>query len=311
MKKITALLSFLFILSLSVLLSSCSQSNEYSSDSTESQYEFEDKYDVVLYGKYLTTDIADINKPEQLVDDSHNSGFDPDSVQKIDFLGKIYNVKYDNDKHANGVYAYYLYGYSVTDINSDVWKFALSSDGGKFAYAVMLGEDIETLSDAGTEKRTEKVKKFAESLIDLGKYRFDGEEKTVLGIHYYEGSEPFDEIRYEYRYIRYSGEVKTDEMLYILTDIEGNLQGVTQVYIGEFNDDSVNAFDVDHSLEAAKEKIKQVDNNDIYTVTQIDEPVLCRYRGKNALRVNFKYDNTTDSDYISHEDGMVIIVPKE
>ena len=23
-------------------------------------------------------------------------------VQKIDFLGKIYNVKYDNDKHANG-----------------------------------------------------------------------------------------------------------------------------------------------------------------------------------------------------------------
>lgn len=207
-EKITALLSFLFILSLSVLLSSCSQSNEYSSDSTESQYEFEDKYDVVLYGKYLTTDIADINKPEQLVDDSHNSGFDPDSVQKIDFLGKIYNVKYDNDKHANGVYDYYLYGYSVTDINSDVWKFALSSDGGKFAYAVMLGEDIETLSDAGTEKRTEKVKKFAESLIDLGKYRFDGEEKTVLGTHYYEGSEPFDEIRYEYRYIRYSGEVK-------------------------------------------------------------------------------------------------------
>ena len=130
MKKITALLSFLFILSLSVLLSSCSQSNEYSSDSTESQYEFEDKYDVVLYGKYLPTDIADINKPEQLIDDSLNSEFDPESVQKIDFLGKIYNVKYDDDKHANGVYDYYLYGYSVTDINSDVWKFALSSDGG-------------------------------------------------------------------------------------------------------------------------------------------------------------------------------------
>lgn len=311
MKKITTLLSFLFLLSLSVLLSSCSQSNEYSSDSTESQYEFEDKYDVVLYGKYLTTDIADINKPEQLVDDSLNSGFDPDSVQKIDFCGKTYNVKYDDDKHANGVYDYYLYGYSVTDINSDVWKFALSSDGGKFAYAVMLGEDIETLSDAGTEKRTEKVKKTAESLIDISRYRFDGEEKIVLGTHNYESDESIDEIRYEYRYIRYSGEVKTDEMLYILTDIEGNPQGVTQVYIGEFNDDSINAFDVDRSLEAAKEKIKQVDNNDIYTVTQIDEPVLCRYRGKNALRVNFKYDNTTDSDYISHEEGMVIIVPKE
>lgn len=199
----------------------------------------------------------------------------------------------------------------MTDINSDVWKFALSSDGGKFAYAVMLGEDIETLSDAGTEKRTEKVKKTAESLIDISQYRFDGEEKIVLGTHNYESDKSIDEIRYEYRYIRYSGEVKTDEMLYILTDIEGNLQGVTQVYIGEFNNDSVNAFDVDRSLEAAKEKIKQVDNNDIYTVTQIDEPVLCRYRGKNALKVNFKYDNTTDSDYISHEEGMVIIVPKE
>lgn len=180
MKKITTLLSFLFLLPLSVLLSSCSQSNEYSSDSTESQYEFEDKYDVVLYGKYLTTDIADINKPEQLVDDSLNSGFDSDSVQKIDFCGKTYNVKYDDDKHANGVYDYYLYGYSVTDSNSDVWKFALSSDGGKFAYAVMLGEDIETLSDAGTEKRTEKVKKTAESLIDISRYRFDGEERLYL-----------------------------------------------------------------------------------------------------------------------------------
>lgn len=100
-------------------------------------------------------------------------------------------------------------------------------------------------------------------------------------------------------------------MLYILTDIEGNLQGVTQVYIGEFNDDSVNAFDIEHSVEAAKDKIKSVDNKDVYTVTQIDEPILCKYRGKNALKVNFKYDNTTDSDYISHEDGMVIIVPKE
>lgn len=98
---------------------------------------------------------------------------------------------------------------------------------------------------------------------------------------------------------------------YILADIEGTVEDVTKVYIGEFNDDSINAFDVDRSLEAAKEKIKQVDNNDIYTVTQIDEPVLCRYRGKNALKVNFKYDNTTDSDYISHEEGMVIIVPKE
>lgn len=311
MKKITALFPLTLTLSLVMLITSCSQNNELSSDSTESQYEFEDKYDVVLYGKYLPTDIADINKPEQLIDDSLNSGFDPDSVQKIDFLGKIYNVKYDDDKHANGVYDYYLYGYSVTDINSDVWKFALSSDGGKFAYAVMLGEDIETLSDAGTEKRTEKVKKTAESLIDISQYRFDGEEKIVLGTHNYESDKSIDEIRYEYRYIRYSGEVKTDEMLYILTDIEGNLQGVTQVYIGEFNDDSVNAFDVDRSLEAAKEKIKQVDNNDIYTVTQIDEPVLCRYRGKNTLRVNFKYDNTTDSDYISHEEGMVIIVPKE
>lgn len=311
MKKISALMSFLFVLSLSVLLSSCSQSNEYSSDSTGSQYEFEDKYDVVLYGKYLTTDIADINKPEQLVDDSLNSEFDPNSVQKIDFCGKTYNVKYDDDKHANGVYDYYLYGYSVTDSNSDVWKFALSSDDGKFAYAVMLGEDIETLSDVGTEKRTGKVKKLAESLIDISRYRFDREEKTVLGTHNYESDESIDEIRYEYRYIRYSGEVKTDEMLYILTDIEGNPQGVTQVYIGEFNDDSVNAFDVERSVEAAKEKIKQVDNNDRYTVTQIDAPVLCKYRGKNALRVNFKYDNTTYSDYISHEEGMVIIVPKE
>lgn len=279
-EKITALFPLTLALSLVMLITSCSQSNEYSSDSTESQYEFEDKYDVVLYGKYLPTDIADINKPEQLVDDSLNSEFDPESVQKIDFRGKTYNVKYDDDKHANGVYDYYLYGYSVTDINSDVWKFALSSDGGKFAYAVMLGEDIETLSDAGTEKRTEKVKKTAESLIDISQYRFDGEEKIVLGTHNYESDKSIDEIRYEYRYIRYSGEVKTDEMLYILTDIEGNLQGVTQVYIGEFNNDSVNAFDVDRSLEAAKEKIKQVDNNDIYTVTQIDEPILCKYRGK-------------------------------
>lgn len=69
-------------------------------------------------------------------------------------------------------------------------------------------------------------------------------------------------------------------MLYILTDIEGNLQGVTQVYIGEFNDDSVNAFDIEHSVEAAKDKIKSVDNKDVYTVTQIDEPILCKYRGK-------------------------------
>lgn len=285
MKKITALLSFLFLLSLSVLLSSCSQSNEYSSDSTESQYEFEDKYDVVLYGKYLTTDIADINKPEQLVDDSLNSGFDPDSVQKIDFCGKTYNVKYD-DKHANGVYDYYLYGYSVIDSNSDVWKFALSSDGGKFAYAVMLGEDIETLSDAGTEKRTEKVKKLAESLIDISRYRFDGEEKPVLGTHNYESDESIDEIRYEYRYIRYSGEIKTDEMLYILTDIEGNLQGVTQVYIGEFNDDSINAFDVDRSLEAAKEKIKQVDNNDIY-----------RYADRRTSSLQISWQKCTESQF--------------
>lgn len=311
MKKITTLLLFLFLLSLSVLLSSCSQSNGYSSDSTESQYEFEDKYDVILYGNYLTTDIADINKPEQLVDDSLNSGFDPASVQKIDFCGKTYNVKYDDDKHANGVYDYYLYGYSVTDSNSDVWKFALSSDSGKFAYAVMLGEDIETLSDVGTEKRTEKVKKLAESFIDINQYRFDGEEKIVLGTHNDGNSESVDELRYEYRYIRYSGDIKTDEMLYVITDIAGNPQGVTQVYIGEFNNDSANAFDVDYCVEAAKEKIKQVDNNDLYTVTQIDEPILCRYRGKNALKVNFKYDNTTDSDYISHEEGMVIIVPKE
>ena len=88
-------------------------------------------------------------------------------------------------------------------------------------------------------------------------------------------------------------------MLYILADIEGTVEDVTKVYIGEFNDDSVNAFDVEHSVEAAKEKIKQVDNNDIYTVTQIDEPILfANTVEKNALKVNFKYDNTTDSDYI-------------
>ena len=311
MKKITALFPLTLALSLVMLITSCSQNNELRSDSTESQYEFEDKYDVVLYGKYLPTDIADINKPEQLVDDSLNSEFDPNSVHQIDFCGKTYNVKYDDDKHANGVYDYYLYGYSVTDSNSDVWKFALSSDSGKFAYAVMLGEDIETLSDVGTEKRTEKVKKLAESLIDIGKYHFDGEEKTVLGTHNYESSEPFDEIRYEYRYIRYSRELKTDEMLYVLTDIEGNPQGITQVYIGDFDNENIKAFDVKRSVEAAKDKIKFVDNKDVYTVTQIDEPILCKYRGKNALRINFNYDNATYSDYISHENGMVIIVPKE
>ena len=100
-------------------------------------------------------------------------------------------------------------------------------------------------------------------------------------------------------------------MLDVLTDIEGNPHGVTKVYIGKFDDESIKAFDIKRSIEAAKEKIKQVDNTDIYTVTQIDEPVLCKYRGKNALKVNFKYDNTTYSDYISHEEGMVIIVPKE
>lgn len=207
-EKITALFPLTLALSLVMLITSCSQNNELSSDSTESQYEFEDKYDVVLYGKYLPTDIADINKPEQLIDDSLNSEFDPESVHQIDFCGKTFNIKYKDDKYANGVYDYYLYGYSVTDINSDVWKFALSSDGGKFAYAVMLGEDIETLSDAGTEKRTEKVKKTAESLIDISQYRFDGEEKIVLGTHNYESDKSIDEIRYEYRYIRYSGEVK-------------------------------------------------------------------------------------------------------
>ena len=299
MKKITALFPLTLALSLVMLITSCSQNNELSSDSTESQYEFEDKYDVVLYGKYLPTDIADINKPEQLIDD------------QIDFCGKTFNIKYKDDKYANGVYDYYMYSYSVTDTDTDAYEFVLSSDGGKFASASMIGADVETLTDVGTEKRTEKVKKFAESLIDLGKYRFDGEEKTVLGTHYYEGSEPFDEVRYIYRFIKYSSDIKTDEMLYILADIEGTVEDVTKVYIGEFNNDSVNAFDVEHSVEAAKDKIKSVDNKDVYTVTQIDEPILCKYRGKNALKVNFKYDNTTDSDYISHEDGMVIIVPKE
>lgn len=311
MKKITALFPLTLALSLVMLITSCPQNNELSSDSTESQYEFEDKYDVVLYGKYLPTDIADINKPEQLIDDSLNSEFDPESVHQIDFCGKTFNIKYKDDKYANGVYDYYMYSYSVTDTDTDAYEFVLSSDGGKFASASMIGADVETLTDVGTEKRTEKVKKFAESLIDLGKYRFDGEEKTVLGTHYYEGSEPFDEVRYIYRFIKYSSDIKTDEMLYILADIEGTVEDVTKVYIGEFNNDSVNAFDVEHSVEAAKDKIKSVDNKDVYTVTQIDEPILCKYRGKNALKVNFKYDNTTDSDYISHEDGMVIIVPKE
>lgn len=198
MKKITALFPLTLALSLVMLITSCSQNNELSSDSTESQYEFEDKYDVVLYGKYLTTDIADINKPEQLIDDSLNSEFDPESVHQIDFCGKTFNIKYKDDKYANGVYDYYMYSYSVTDTDTDAYEFVLSSDGGKFASASMIGADVETLTDVGTEKRTEKVKKFAESLIDLGKYRFDGEEKTVLGTHYYEGSEPFDEVRYIY-----------------------------------------------------------------------------------------------------------------
>ena len=184
MKKITALFPLTLALSLVMLITSCSQNNELSSDSTESQYEFEDKYDVVLYGKYLPTDIADINKPEQLIDDSLNSEFDPESVHQIDFCGKTFNIKYKDDKYANGVYDYYMYSYSVTDTDTDAYEFVLSSDGGKFASASMIGADVETLTDVGTEKRTEKVKKFAESLIDLGKYRFDGEEKTVLGTHY-------------------------------------------------------------------------------------------------------------------------------
>lgn len=52
------------------------------------------------------------------------------------------------------------------------------------------------------------MKKTAESLIDISQYRFDGEEKIVLGTHNYESDKSIDEIRYEYRYIRYSGEVK-------------------------------------------------------------------------------------------------------
>ena len=47
MKKITALFPLTLALSLVMLITSCSQNNELSSDSTESQYEFEDKYDVV------------------------------------------------------------------------------------------------------------------------------------------------------------------------------------------------------------------------------------------------------------------------
>ena len=112
MKKITALFPLTLALSLVMLITSCSQNNELSSDSTESQYEFEDKYDVVLYGKYLPTDIADINKPEQLIDDSLNSEFDPESVHQIDFCGKTFNIKYKDDKYANGVYDYYMYSYS-------------------------------------------------------------------------------------------------------------------------------------------------------------------------------------------------------
>lgn len=88
-----------------------------------------------------------------------------------------------------------MYSYSVTDTDTDAYEFVLSSDGGKFASASMIGADVETLTDVGTENAP-KGEKFAESLIDLGKYRFDGEEKTVLGTHYYEGSEPFDEVRY-------------------------------------------------------------------------------------------------------------------
>ena len=61
MKKITALFPLTLALSLVMLITSCSQNNELSSDSTESQYEFEDKYDVVLYGNCLlyTSDAAD------------------------------------------------------------------------------------------------------------------------------------------------------------------------------------------------------------------------------------------------------------
>lgn len=108
-----------------------------------------------------------------------------------------------------------------------------------------------------------------------------------MGTHYYEGSEPFDEVRYIYRFIKYSSDIKTDEMLYILADIEGTVEDVTKVYIGEFNNDSVNAFDVEHSVEAAKDKIKSVDNKDVYTVTQIDEPILCKSPWKKCTESQF------------------------
>lgn len=70
--------------------------------------------------------LQDINKPEQLIDDSLNSEFDPESVHQIDFCGKTFNIKYKDDKYANGVYDYYMYSYSVTDTDTDAYEFVLS-----------------------------------------------------------------------------------------------------------------------------------------------------------------------------------------
>ena len=108
---------------------------------------------------------------------------------------------------------------------------------------------------------------------------------------------------------KYSGDVPTLESLYVITDESGCVNIVRSAYLGRFDDRSAEAFDVEAAAETAKKKIQNI-NSSTYNVTKIYEPFIGSYKSRDALIVQYDFEDKSDPYYTAHGYGAVIITPK-
>lgn len=269
--------------------------------STLTSTQFEEKYDVKLYSPYLVSDMIDYKSDSDFVNQDANAHFDPQSIKTINFEGKEYNVSFIEQDNM------YMSDYHRYEYSSDEDTTFILDSITKNICMYFVGSDVyptNEVSDIGSEKRQEIAQQIAEKYIDVSKYNLEIEELINNN----------SKSDYAYTYSRYYGDIKAREYLYVRLSCSGDYYCLQTCNLGRFDEHSTDGFDMTAINEMAKNKINSLidslENSSKYNNAEISNTWLSKIKGKNAIVVEFAYENNTDPNYTSHENVAVIVTLK-
>ncbi len=316
-------LRYTFIVLMTLILFTVTSCNETQIDSSIPDETIKQEYEIYVFDPVCSpalaaggalSDWSAFNEKNV----SSDKLISPISVKTIEYKGTEYPVSYVKTRHD----VYFTDNPVLVCENKDYY-FAIDRVTGEISWVTHFNTDavyckvekdengeiisvIDCHEDAGYEKRKQVADDYVKDLIELDKYRFEGEKLLASGT---DGSTGKTNLRCAYSYRKYIGELPTQEYIEVLTNIRGEIRVVYIRNIGKFNDDTLNYCNSDDAEKQLNEYVNNLDsdvlhigNERIFSVT--------RASGEDAFMLEFDYDDTTEEYYTYHGTAYAIAVPK-